>query len=477
MFDRFRSRLHHWLRRCGILPARGPIGTVNRIEKEPTSETAEVVQYLDSHPVPYDENLLEKARLQWQAGDWDNLANLDRLSLQHHPDRAKLALLAASAYVEKNDLSAAQQFLRSAQDWGCSRRLISQLLIASVHNTLGRAATISAKTESALKHFESAIAIGAPGTDATALLQIRFSEQYERIRVPPHTTEAFANGLSPHQSSLPKKPTSSSIENLPRPGGIQTPPSVEPTASIPNPYIHNRLLTPELNEALRLFAKNVLSSGDLGTTYLDYLATKVIQIERNCVGRLATTVQDAIARLLTAEQVTGDEICILEIGALYGVSLAILYNHGVTRFRRTRIVCLDPFDGYYGKAFDAVLNQPVNELTFARNMKLANVPDQDYCLIKNYSTDQAAIEAAMQTDFNLLVIDGDHSYDGIKFDFETYFPMLATNGYVIFDDYACKEWPEVRRFVDGELREYPDFEYLGSISRTAVGRKRESKGS
>ncbi|MEJ2125842.1 MAG: class I SAM-dependent methyltransferase, partial [Alphaproteobacteria bacterium] len=172
------------------------------------------------------------------------------------------------------------------------------------------------------------------------------------------------------------------------------------------------------------------------------------------------------------ECVQGDSICILEIGALYGVSLAILYNHAITRFSSAKVVCLDPFDGYYGKALDAALNQPVNDLTFIRNMRLANVPDSDYCVIKQYSTKPEALASAKELSINLLIIDGDHSYEGIKYDFDNYFPLLQPGGYVIFDDYNAKEWPGVQKFIDEDVKKTTDFEYIGSISRTAVGRKR-----
>lgn len=136
------------------------------------------------------------------------------------------------------------------------------------------------------------------------------------------------------------------------------------------------------------------------------------------------------------------------------------------------MICLDPFDGYYGKAVDAVLNSPVSELTFLRNMRLANVPETDYGMIKNYSTDPSAIAAAEKMSPNLLIIDGDHSFKGVKFDFDNYFPLLQAGGYIIFDDYNAKEWPGVQRFIDQELCKMQDFEYLGSVSRTAVGRKK-----
>ena len=76
---------------------------------------------------------------------------------------------------------------------------------------------------------------------------------------------------------------------------------------------------------------------------------------------------------------------------------------------------------------------------------------------------------------NLLIIDGDHSYDGVKYDFDSYFPLLHPGGYVIFDDYNAKEWPGVQKFIDQDLRKTQDFEYLGAISRTAVGRKAVAK--
>jgi hypothetical protein len=117
----------------------------------------------DAHVVPYDENLLERARTQWQFGDWESLAKLDRETLQHHPDRAKLALLAAAGQFQQGDARLGRTFVRLAQDWGCSRKLISQIIIAGTHNSLGRAAALLGQEARALAHFNDAIAIGTPG--------------------------------------------------------------------------------------------------------------------------------------------------------------------------------------------------------------------------------------------------------------------------------------------------------------------------
>lgn len=245
----------------------------------------------------------------------------------------------------------------------------------------------------------------------------------------------------------------------------------------PNPYVHNRKLTADMNFMLREFAEKQLKRPGLKKNHLDYLAAKAIQVELNCEGRLATPIQDMIARLLVAECVQGERICILEIGSLYGISLAILYNHIATRFDNKLVVCLDPLHGFYGEdQQDAVLNVSINESVVLRNMKMTNVPESDFKLVKHYSTEQRAIDAAKDINFNVLIIDGDHSYEGVKFDFENYFPLLQSGGYVIFDDYNAKEWPGVKQFIDQDLKQYDDFILIGFISRTAVGQKKMEKG-
>lgn len=131
--------------------------------------------------VAYDENLLERARTQWQFGDWESLMKLDRETLQHHPDRAKLALLAAAGHMQLGDIQDARQFTRLAQDWGCSKKLISQILIAGVHNSLGRAAAINGEGQRALQHFENAIAAGSPAGEVRLLTQARLGEQLNQL--------------------------------------------------------------------------------------------------------------------------------------------------------------------------------------------------------------------------------------------------------------------------------------------------------
>lgn len=122
------------------------------------------------HPAPYDEHLFERSRTQWQFGDWDSLARLAPDTLAHHPDRAKLALLAATAHGQLGNTAQCRQLARQALDWGCPKKLVSQVLIAGVHNVLGRATALGNQPQRALRHFEAALATGTPGADLRLLV-------------------------------------------------------------------------------------------------------------------------------------------------------------------------------------------------------------------------------------------------------------------------------------------------------------------
>lgn len=139
---------------------------------EVAGETA-TVQSVDC----YDEAMLERARTQWQFGDWESLAGLERDTLQQHPDRAKLALLAAAGHAQQGNMTEAKQCIRLAKEWGCKRELISRILIAGVHNSLGRAEAAAGRQAKAFKHFEGAIATGTPGSALRLSVQARTNHQ------------------------------------------------------------------------------------------------------------------------------------------------------------------------------------------------------------------------------------------------------------------------------------------------------------
>lgn len=147
----------------------------------------------------HDENLLDMARTQWGLGDWQSLVAITPESLQDHPDRAELALLAAAGQLQLNQFDLAMQFVHLAKDWGCASESIARTLFSGVHNTLGRAALCAGNPARAYRNFESAILLGAHDNDIPLMTQARADYQRKLLGVDASSaneTERNSSGTS-----------------------------------------------------------------------------------------------------------------------------------------------------------------------------------------------------------------------------------------------------------------------------------------
>jgi hypothetical protein len=184
----FKALRHLWMKFFGL----SEYDKTNLASSTQTTSNSQITESFvaidaPNHSVPYDENLLDRARTQWQIGDWHSLAKLDRDTLQHHPERAKLVLLAAAGRLQIGQDAETRQYVRCAQDWGCSKKQISQILISGVHNTIGMAALIGAQQQRAAMNFEKAISIGSPNSEIKLLAQARTAHlvgQFVQIDLP-----------------------------------------------------------------------------------------------------------------------------------------------------------------------------------------------------------------------------------------------------------------------------------------------------
>ena len=142
-------------------------------------------------------------------------------------------------------------------------------------------------------------------------------------------------------------------------------------------------------------------------------------------------------------------------------------------FEQVKLTLLDPLDGYYGSnKVDIVTGMPITLSILQRNLACLNIPSEDYAIIQAYSTAPTTVEQAGQQSYNFIFIDGDHSYEGIKADFELYSPMLEPGGYLVFDDYQREPWPDVQQFVDEVVLKSPLFECVGASWYTIVFKKK-----
>ncbi|CAB3806015.1 BNR repeat-containing protein [Paraburkholderia fynbosensis] len=160
-------------------------------EREVSSEHAALVVQ--------DEGLLDRARLQWQFGDWPKLAKLEHCMLQAHPERGRLALFAAAGRLQTGQIAEAEKFIRLAEVWGADKALVCQILAAGIHNSLGRAAALAGNFSKAFRHFESSITSGMPGTDRALITGARIDQQCSQLGISPNCF-----GAGPHLVRSPQ---------------------------------------------------------------------------------------------------------------------------------------------------------------------------------------------------------------------------------------------------------------------------------
>jgi FkbM family methyltransferase len=140
------------------------------------------VNVSDTEPRPAtvaDPTLLDRCRTQWQFGDWSSLCALSEAQIREHPDRAKLALLAAAGHQQHGDMQLSRRWSEQALAWGCERKLLAQILVAGVYNTLARAAAAAGDEPRALSHFRQAVR--GSGGDERLLVQVRSVREVARM--------------------------------------------------------------------------------------------------------------------------------------------------------------------------------------------------------------------------------------------------------------------------------------------------------
>lgn len=147
---------------------------------------------------------------------------------------------------------------------------------------------------------------------------------------------------------------------------------------------------------------------------------------------------------------------IVELGSLHGDSYCSMCQAVQTLKLPTRCTAVDtwqgdPHAGNYGPAVLQTLREHHDPLYGAFSTLLQKTFDEAVAQFEDASVD-------------LLHIDGFHSYDAVKHDFETWQPKLSRRGVVIFHDTQVRD-PGfgVWKFWGEVSRRYPNFEFHHSF--------------
>lgn len=153
---------------------------------------------------------------------------------------------------------------------------------------------------------------------------------------------------------------------------------------------------------------------------------------------------------------------IVEIGTYRGRS-AVALALGTQLGHRARVYAIDPhvtFKGVKGGEFG-----PPDMAALYANLAKAGVGETVavVCLPSHMSA-----RAWTEQNVGLLWLDGDHSYEGVRADFDAWFPFIVPDGVVAFHDVDA---PGVKRLLD-ELAADPRVKFVDTVERLAWLRKR-----
>ena len=208
-----------------------------------------------------------------------------------------------------------------------------------------------------------------------------------------------------------------------------------------------------------------------------YQASKALAtLKKGITGRVCGDLGDNFAQYLTIVQYVRQtgirNVDSVEIGTLFwGSCLMKLFaarNLGCSGI----ITCIDPMSGYialdYESENDPHSNVPVNAEVFYANIKKFNFSEQDVKLIAERSDSPNVFKELKEKSYATLLIDADHSYDGVKYDWEHYNKYVADGGFVLFDDYNEPAY-DVTKFVNEKIESLPrGWKVFGLIGTTFV---------
>lgn len=180
------------------------------------------------------------------------------------------------------------------------------------------------------------------------------------------------------------------------------------------------------------------------------------------------TPEDATGLYLLAKTVPRDAT-VVEIGSWKGKSTFCLAR-GLAE--EGRLIAIDPFDasGEEGSSetYEENRGEKPLEVQFEENLVSKGVSgkvDQ----WKGYSQD--FIDDVPEID--ILFIDGDHSIEGCRFDYENYAPHVQPGGWIAFHDYRPSP-PELGPtwVIENLVIPSGEFHFVGHFGSVWVGRRR-----
>lgn len=197
--------------------------------------------------------------------------------------------------------------------------------------------------------------------------------------------------------------------------------------------------------------------------------------EARGLGRIAGSTYNILGKLTTPTFLDPPDGPILEIGTLYGLFSPAL----VKQFRQLgqfrQLTVIDPLVGHQVQtgrdAEPDFTGTPVTAQVARHNFSVGALGQEDVHLIEGYSTEPTVQAEISGREFAVVVVDGDHSEDGVYADLCWVETLVAPGGLVVMDDFGDPAWAGVERATRRYLADGGRLELLGQVATSAYLRR------
>lgn len=197
----------------------------------------------------------------------------------------------------------------------------------------------------------------------------------------------------------------------------------------------------------------------------------LVDQETRGLGRIAGSTDNIIGKLTVPLFLEPPDGPVLEIGTLFGLfSPALLKQfRQVGQFRSLTVV--DPLAGHQIQpGLDHKpdpTGTPVTAQTAVHNFAVGGLGDDEVRVVEGFSTDESVRARVADQQYAVVVIDGDHSEEGVYADLGWLETVTDPGGIVVMDDYGDSLWPGVERATRRHLADGGRLQFLGTASTSA----------
>lgn len=198
----------------------------------------------------------------------------------------------------------------------------------------------------------------------------------------------------------------------------------------------------------------------------------LVALEAIGVGRMAGTTANVVGKLATTPLLAPPRNAdVLEIGTLHGLFAAGLLRQLHRSGVDPHLTIVDPLAGDQlqpgHKTTRDVSGVPVRADVVHANLALAGPAGARTRLRQGFSTDPVVRAEVGDRAYGVVIVDGDHSFEGVLADLEWAEEIAADGALVVMDDYGDPYWPQVAEALGKHLAGTTRMRLLGKVSTSA----------